>query len=482
MLLVALLVIGGCSVAPAYHRPIVATPPAYKELPEGWGLAHPRDDVLRGTWWEIFGDAELNALEARLEVDNQNIAQSYETYMASRALVRNTRASLYPTVTATPSATHAHGGGGNATSQTQTQSQTQTASQSQSGSGTATGFEVPAEVSWQPDFFGKLRSSLQQSIAAAQVSAATLENVRLSERATLAEDYFQLRGQDALQRLYTETVDSYQKALDVTQTRFDTGIASQQDVVQAETNLRAAEASATAVRITRAQYEHAIAVLVGQPAGTFAIPVKPLEAHPPAIPAGLPSQLLERRPDIASAERAVAEANALIGVGKAAYYPTVTLTASAAAEGASLSQLLTGPVGVWAVGGSLAQTLIDHGARRATVQQYESQYRAAMAVYHQAVLTAFQEVEDTLVSSRELVTELAQQQQAADASARYLDLAQTRYETGVDTYLNVLTAQNTLLTHQQTVVTLQTTQMVTSVQLIAALGGGWDRAQLLAAP
>lgn len=455
-LLVALLILTSCSVAPAYHPPTMAAPPAYKELPEGWAVAHPQDDVLRGTWWEIFGDADLNALEARLAVDNQNIVQSLETYNASRALVRTTRASLYPSVTATPSATHTHA------SETTAQA----------------AFDVPAEVSWQPDFFGKLRSSLQQSIAAAQVSAATLENVRLSERATLAEDYFQLRGQDALQQLFAATVESYRKALDVTQTRFDTGIASQQDVVQAETNLRAAEASATAVRITRAQYEHAIAVLVGQPAGTFAIPVKPLEAQPPVIPVGLPSQLLERRPDIASAERAVAEANALIGVGKAAYYPTVSLTASAAAQGASLSQLLTGPVGVWSLGGSLAQTLIDHGARRATVQQYESQYRAAMAAYHQVVLTAFQEVEDTLVSSRELVTELTQQQQAADASARYLDLAQTRYETGVDTYLNVLTAQNTLLTHQQTVVTLRTTQMVTSVQLIAALGGGWDRSQL----
>jgi NodT family efflux transporter outer membrane factor (OMF) lipoprotein len=469
----ALALSAACAVGPRYQRPTAPGAPAFKEL-EGWTLAQPQDGVLRGKWWEIFGDAELNALEDKLDINNQNIAQAFESYMAARALVRTSRAALYPTVTAGASVSRSDTFGSNA-SASESAATPGTNSVARSG----TNFQLPADVSWQPDFFGKVRSQVSQTTAAAQVSAANLENVRLSARASLAQFYFQLRGEDALQRLYAETIDSDRKALDITRTRFETGIASQQDVVQAEVTLHAAEANATAIRITRAQYEHAIAVLVGQAPGGFSLPMKALEAHPPAIPIGLPSQLLERRPDIASAERTAAEANALIGVGKAAYYPSVTLSGSVAAEAATLSQLVTGPVGLWTLGASLAQTLIDHGARKATVQQYEAQYRASVASYRQTVLTAFKEVEDTLVSSRELVTQLAQQQQAAEASARYRDLAQTRYETGVDTYLNVLTAQNALLTNQQSVVTIQTNQMVTSVQLITALGGGWDAAAIL---
>ena len=468
LLIVALtLSSAGCAaVGPAYHRPDAPAPAAYKEPPpDGWSVAQPQDATLRGSWWEVFGDAELNALEVRLNANNQTIVQSFENYMAARALVRVARAPLYPTLSATPSVTESNAGGAT--------------SSSNGGSNGTSGathaiFELPAEVSWQPDFFGKVRNSVKQSVAAAQVSGANLENIRLSEQASLAQLFFQLRGQDALQQLYAETIDSDRKALEITQTRFDTGIASQQDVVQAEVALHAVEAAATAVRIARDQDEHAIAVLIGEAPGAFSMPVKPLAAQPPVIPIGLPSQLLERRPDIASAERAAAEANALIGIGKAAYFPSVTLSGTAGLAATTLSQLVTGPAGVWSLGASLAQTLIDHGARKATVQQYEAQYRAAVASYRQTVLTAFREVEDNLASSRELAVQVAQQQQAVEASTQYRDLAMTRYQTGVDTYLNVLTAQNTLLGNQQTIATLRTNQMVTSVQLIAALGGGWS--------
>ncbi len=491
--LAALLLSTGCAgVGPKYEKPATApAPPAYKEttataaatlggtVPDGWLVAHPQDDVLKGKWWELFNEPELNALEEQLNANNQSIAQAAESYTAARAIVRGARANLYPTASTSPSVTYGSRGVSSSSNGTTTTTTTTTSSpNSSSSSGASALFEIPAEVSWQPDLFGKVRSSVRQQVASAQASAANLANVRLSEQVSLAQFYFQLRGQDAVARLFAETIDSDRKQLDITQTRFETGIASEQDVVQAEVTLREAEANATAVHITRAQYEHAIAVLVGQTAGAFSLPVRALDAQPPAIPVGVPSQLLERRPDIANAERAVAEANALIGVGKAAYYPNVTLTASAGIGATTLATLFSGPAGLWSLGASLTETLIDAGARRATVQQYEAQYRAAVANYRQTVLTAFKEVEDELVSSRELVEQLTLQQQAAEASARYRDLAQTRYETGVDTYLNVLTAQNTLLSNQQTLVTLRTNQMVTSVQLIAALGGGWDASQL----
>ncbi len=496
--LAALLLSTGCAgVGPKYEKPATSpAPPAYKEttaaaaatlggtVPDGWLVAHPQDDVLKGKWWEIFNEPELNALEEQLNANNQAIAQAAESYTAARAIVRSTRANLYPTATTSPSVTYGNrassssSSNGTSTGSASTTTTTTTTPNSSSSSSTSALFEIPAEVSWQPDLFGKVRSSVRQQVASAQASAANLANVRLSEQVSLAQFYFQLRGQDAVARLFAETIDSDRKQLDITQTRFETGIASEQDVVQAEVTLREAEANATAVHITRAQYEHAIAVLVGQTAGAFSMPVRALDAQAPAIPVGLPSQLLERRPDIANAERAAAEANALIGVGKAAYYPNVTLTASAGIGATTLATLFSGPAGLWSLGASLTETLIDAGARRATVQQYEAQYRAAVANYRQTVLTAFREVEDELVSSRELIAQLTLQQQAADASARYRDLAQTRYETGVDTYLNVLTAQNTLLNNQQTLVTLRTNQMVTSVQLIAALGGGWDTSQL----
>lgn len=461
---------GGCRVGPKYARPDLATaPPAvYKEnqpgsteaQAQGWKQANPQDTMIRGKWWEVFGDAELNQLEESLNINNQNIKQYFENYMAARAVARNARAGLYPTVKVDPSYSKGGTGGNSSTAS--------------SGSS----YDLQADVSWEPDLFGKLRNTLREYENAAQVSAANLANEQLSEQSSLAQYYFELRGQDALQQLYDDAVKAYQESLRLTQTLYRTGIDSEEDVAQAETNLREAEANAVSVGTTRAQYEHAIALLLGQAAGNFSIPVKALDAKPPQIPTGIPSQLLERRPDIAAAERTMAEANALIGVGKAAYYPTISLTFSGGTETSSLSKLLSYSSLFWSLGASASQTIFDAGARRATVQQYEAEYRADVASYRQTVLNAFKEVEDYLVSDRRLAEQIEREELAVKASQRYEAIAMKRYTTGIDTYLNVLTAQNNLLSTQQTLATLKTDRMTAAVQLIAALGGGWDASHL----
>ena len=467
--LVCLLSLAACRVGPKYVRPPVAAPVGYKELSdlrarEGWKEAEPQDGVIRGDWWKLFGDAELNTLEDQLNSNNQNIAQSFQNYMAARALVRSVRANLFPAVSVGFSATHsATGPASNARA---------------SNASSLSSYSLPLDASWQPDLFGRIRNSIREYSNAAQVSAANLANERLSEQTSLAQYFFELRGQDALQQLYNATVQSYQESLKLTQARLETGISSPQDVAQAESNLRTAQANATGVGVARAQYEHAIALLVGQASSNFSVPVRPLNANPPAVPVGIPSALLERRPDIAAAERSMAEANALIGVGKAAYYPTISLSASGGTQTASITDLLTWPARFWSLGGSVSETLIDFGARRATVQQYQAQYESGVAAYRQTVLNAFREVEDYLAATRILASQREEQVLAVQAAQRYLDLAVARYQTGVDTYLNVLTAQNTLLSNQLSQITLRTNQMTSSAQLIAALGGGWNTAQL----
>jgi NodT family efflux transporter outer membrane factor (OMF) lipoprotein len=458
-----------CTVGPKYSQPPVSTPASFKELTdartkEGWKEADPKDGTIRGDWWQMFGDPELNSLEEQLNKNNQNVAVAFQNYMAARALVRSARSNLFPTVSVSPAVSHtATGPGGTARI---------------SNSSGQTSYELPLDVSWQPDLFGRIRNTIREYSNAAQVSAANLANERLSEQASLAQFFFELRGQDALQQLYDQTVKSYEETLKLTQSLVETGINSPQDVAQAETNLQTARANATSIGIARAQYEHAIALLIGEPASTFSIPLRPLSIKPPAIPLGVPSHLLERRPDIAAAERTMAEANALIGVGKSAYYPTISLSASGGTQTSSITDLLTWPARFWSLGGSVSETLLDFGARRATVQQYEAQYDADVASYRQTVLNAFREVEDYLASSRILAAQLQQQAAAIASAQRYLDIAVARYQTGVDTYLNVLTAQNTLLNNQLSEISQRTNQITSSVQLVAALGGGWDAAQL----
>jgi NodT family efflux transporter outer membrane factor (OMF) lipoprotein len=454
-----------CSVGSKYVRPSVAVPSTYRENQPGselarkggWKQADPKDAMLRGEWWEIFGDEELNSLEEKLVIDNQNIKQYFENYMAARALARNARASLFPGVAASPSATKQGSG-----------------SKAYESSGAGWTYELPFTASWEPDLFGSIRNTVLSDVNAAQASAANLANETLSEQASLAQYYFELRGQDALQEIYDATAASYRRTLDLTQALAETGIDSPQDVASAEVNLRTAEANAVAVGTTRAQYEHAIALLIGQPAADFSLPAKPLDAIPPPVPAGIPSQLLERRPDIAAAERTVAQANALIGVQRAAYFPTITLTGNGGFQSTTIADLTSWPAYFWSLSASATQTLLDFSARQENVRRYQALYDADVASYRQTVLNAVKEVEDYLVAARRLAEQTERQRLAVDAARRYEEIARTRYETGMDTYLNVLTAQTSLLANRLTLVNIETNRMVAAVQLIAALGGGWE--------
>ncbi len=471
----------GCTVGPKYVRPSVTAPPAYKELtPEnlkdtdGWKQAQPSDGTLRGKWWEIFGDPGLNSLEEQVSVSNQNIAAAAASYLEARALVRQARAQYYPTLTANPAITNSR------------PSQGEFGGVSSGSSSSASGFtltsftdySLPFEASWVPDFWGRVRNTFLENAAAAQASAADLENVRLTAQAEVAVNYFEIRAQDALKELFDQTVAAYQDSLEVTQIQFNAGIAADEAVAQAETQLESTQAQDMNLGIARAQFEHAMALLVGQPASTFSLPAAPLRANPPAIPFGVPSEALERRPDVASAERLVAQGNAQIGLATVAYYPTVTLSASAGFSNVSPATWFTWPSRFWSAGPTLAETLFDAGLRRATVQQFRAAYDRGVANYRQTVLTAFQQVEDNLAALRILSQEIKQQDTAVNSAQRNLQLAMQRYQAGIDPYLNIITAQTTLLTNQQTAVNLRRDQMTASVQLIEALGGGWDTTQL----
>ena len=461
----------GCVVGPKYNRPAMQAPATYKEVTpddlkkmDGWKVAQPQDSALHGKWWETLGDPQLNTLEEQVNISNQNIAAAFANFMAARALVREARAQYFPTLSVGASATR--------------QRQVSTGSNGQPAASTFNEFSLPFDASWTPDLFGRVRNTVRAGVANAQASAADLENTRLTAQAELAVDYFQLRGQDALKQLLDATVVAYAESLKLTQALYETGIDSDESVAQAETQLEATRALDTNIGILRSQYEHAIALLVGQPASSFSIAVEPLKTPPPAIPFGVPSQLLERRPDIAASERLMAQANAQIGVAVAAYYPTLTLSASAGFESPKGSSWLTWPSRFWSVGPSIAETIYDGGLRRATVEQYRAQYDQTVANYRNTVLTAFQQVEDNLAGLRILSQEIQEQDVAIASAQRSLKLATDRYRLGIDPYLNVITAQTTLFSNQQTAVTLRSEQIVDSVQLIEALGGGWDSSTL----
>jgi NodT family efflux transporter outer membrane factor (OMF) lipoprotein len=452
----------------------MTAPPAFKELPaqfngaEGWTVAQPQDAVLRGKWWEIYNDSELSTLEEQLNIDNQNIRQAFENFMEARALAREARAQYFPTVSVGGSYTRARASSNTA---------------STGGDGITSGkqsqvFALPAGASWEPDLWGKVRNTVHASQYAAQLSGADLENVRLTEQATLAEFFFEIRGQDALQVLLDSTVDADKKALEIAQTRYDTGVDDQISVVEAQTTLESAQSAAINIGVERAQFEHAIAMLTGKPASTFSIPVKPRTSEPPPIPLGVPSQLLERRPDIAAAERGMASANAQIGVAYAAFYPALTLSASGGVESSAIKNLLDWPSRFWSVGPSISETVYDGGLRRATVNQYIATYNADLAGYRQTVLMAFQQVEDSLAAVRILAQQIRRQQEAVDSAQRYVTLELGRYQMGIDPYIDVVTAQTTLLSNQELLTSLKVQEMTDSVQLIEALGGGWDRSQL----
>lgn len=482
-----LLVASGCTVGPKYHPPAPQAPTTvYKESPTqfkesgGWTVAQPADAKLRGKWWEIFNDPELNALEEQLDINNQNIKQYFENFMEARAVVREARSQLFPTLAVAPSFSRSRTSGNlrglntvNTSSTGTTGTTAGTNAQLQS-----TLYSLPLEASWEPDLWGKIRNTVHEYQYAAQVSAADLENERLTEQASLAEYFFEIRGQDQLQKIFNETVAADQKSFELTQALYQTGMTEQISVIQAQTTLQSAQASATNVGIARAQYEHAIAMLVGKPASSFSIPIKPMTVVPPPIPVGVPSELLERRPDIAAAERSMAQANATIGIAYAAYYPNLTLSAEGGFESSTFTKWLTWPSRFWSIGPSISETIFDAGLRRATVQQYVATYNANLAGYRQTVLTAFEQVEDYLAEVRLLSTEIEQQQQAVNSSESYLNIERGRYETGIDPYVDVLIAETTLLGNQQTLNNLQVQRMTAAVALIEALGGGWDRSEL----
>jgi NodT family efflux transporter outer membrane factor (OMF) lipoprotein len=475
------MTVAGCNVGPKYHAPATPAPPAFKESPtqfkesDGWKVAEPQDATLRGKWWEIYSNPELNALEEQLNIDNQNIKQYFENFMEARALVREARSQYFPTATVGAGLSSGLGTGSSTNSTSTSTSSTTTGSTSSSSKSS---YEVPFEVSWEPDLFGKIRNTVHANQYAAQLSAADLENERLTEQASLAEYYFEIRGQDALRKILDDTVAADKKALDAVQGAYDTGVANRISLVEAQTTLQTAQSSAINLGIARAQYEHAIAMLLGKPASSFSIPVQAMTTAPPPIPVGLPSQLLERRPDIAASERNMAAANAQIGVAKAAYYPDLTLTAGFGFENSSLAHLFDWSSHFLAAGPSISETVYEGGLRRATVNQYIATYNANLASYRQTVLTAFQQVEDYLAAVRILSQQVIRQQEAVNSSQTYLKLEMGRYDTGIDPYVDVVTAQTTLLTNQQTLANLQIQEMTASVELIQALGGGWDRSQL----
>ncbi len=479
---VALLALWGCTVGPPYQRPAVSTPEAFKEsavdtyrntAPGTWQPACPSDSSLKGKWWEIFNEPELNALEEELDIDNQNIAVYFQNFMAARAQIQEAQASYFPTVSAAPAASRSKNASGTVTGTSGTSTGGITA-----GGATSNLFSLTGEISWAPDLWGRVRNTVREYRAAAQVSEADLENERLTEQAALAEYYFELRGQDALQDLYERTIDADRKSLELTRALYETGIDSDEAVAAAQVTLLNAQATAAGIATNRALYEHAIATLIGKPASGFSMPVKSLDTPLPPIPVGLPSELLQRRPDVAAAERAMAEANALIGVEEAAYYPSLALTGSGGVESTLISGLFKAPALFWSVGASASETLFDGGLRGATVAQYTAAYRAAVATYRQTVLTAFQQAEDTIATLRITSGQIIRQDAAVVAAQRYLNIATARYETGVDPYLNVMTAETTLLSDQQTDVTLRVNELVAAVQLVQAFGGGWDVTQL----
>lgn len=462
LLLPMLAGLGACAVGPDYVRPPIDVPASFKEQ-GSWKAAQPRDELPRGKWWAVYGDSDLDALMDQVNVSNQNIKQAEAQYRAARALVQAARAAFYPTVGAaaseTRSSTRVSGVAGGPQS------------------GTMTTDTVSLDASWEPDVWGKVRRSVEQARESANASAAELGAARLSVQAELALDYFQLRITDEEQRLYDANLVGLQKSLQITQNQYSAGAAAQSDVAQAQTQLKSAQAAAIDLGAQRAQLEHAIAVLVGKAASSFSLPPAPLAIKIPDIPIDLPSDLLERRPDVGASERLVAAANAGIGVAKSAYFPALTLSGAVGYQGSSWSHLFSVADRVWSAGPALALTLFDAGARRAATNQAIANYDASVAAYRQNVLAAFQDVEDNLASLRVLSDELTVQDEAAKAADESEAIALNQYKSGLVSYLNVVVAQTTALANERASLSVRGRQLASSVGLIKSLGGGWDHSR-----
>jgi NodT family efflux transporter outer membrane factor (OMF) lipoprotein len=451
-------------VGPKYNRPLAEVPPAYKEV-GNWKQAQPDDQNLGGNWWELFQDLQLNALEAQVNVSNQNLRAAEARYTQSRAVLRYNRAAYFPSINGGASATR------NRISNNRPPSLA-------TNGVTYSDFQIPFELSYEVDVWGRVRRTVESYRAQAQASAADLAAVNLSMHAQLALFYFQARTLDAEEQLLNSTVTEYEQALELIDNRFSGGLASDLEVQQARTQLETTRAQAVDVGVARAQYEHTVAVLIGKPPAEFSLAALPLTAPPPAIPAGLPSELLERRPDIAEAERLMASANAQIGVAKAAYYPTISLGATGGFESGVITTLISGPSILWSAGGSAVEPLFDAGRRRANLDQAIAAYDQTVANYRETVLTGFQQVEDNVAALRILDHEAQVQDKAVTAAQKYLELAVTRYKGGVTSYLEVTTAQSAALSDEVTALNILGRRMVYAVTLVQALGGGWDRSSL----
>jgi NodT family efflux transporter outer membrane factor (OMF) lipoprotein len=478
-IVVLTLATSACVVGPNYIKPAAVVAPAFKEpLPpnfkevEGWKAGQPMDDLHKGKWWEVFNDPVLNGLEEQIDVSNQTLAAAEAQYRQSRAAIRVAHAGLGPTISSSPSLTGA---------------------MISANSGATHGLptialadiDIPVSASWVPDLWGQVRRTIENATAAAQATAADLENARLSIQSEVALDYFQLRGQDAQKQLLDSTVTAYDQALRLTVNRYAQGVASQVDVAQAQTQLEQTRAQSTDTEVTRHTFEHAIAILIGKPPSQLTIPIipvasptTPVAANLPAIPGLIPSALLERRPDIAGNERRVVAANAQIGVAISAYYPTLSLGASGGIQSSSLLNLFTWPSRFWSLGPTFSETLFDFGRRRGVTEEVQAAYDITVANYRESVLTAFQNVEDQLSTLRILEQESRQQADAVRWAQRSLELANAQYTGGITTYLQVITAQTFALQNELTAVQLNTRRMTASVSLIQGLGGGWDTSQM----
>lgn len=461
----AMMALTACTVGPNYVRPSTPVPPAFKEI-SGWKMAEPKEAAARGPWWEVYGDPRLSELEAQVAINNQNVAMAEAQFRAARAQVSAARAAYFPTVTVGASFTRSQ--------------QSSTLGGGRTRTATAVNdYNLPIGVSWEPDIWGKVRRSVESSRAAAQASAADLAAATLSFQAELAGDYFQMWALDGEKRLLDDTVAYYKEFLKLTKNRYASGVASQADVAAADTQLKTTEAQAVDIGVQRAQLEHAIALLTGTPASVFNIPAMPPNlAAPPDIPVGLPSELLERRPDIAAAERLVAAANAQIGVAVSAYYPTVTLSASGGFQSSDLGKWLSWPSRFWSFGPSAVWTIFDGGLRRAQTEAARAAYDAQVAAYRETTLAAFGEVEDSLASLRILEEEAAAQDEAVKAAEESLSITTNQYKAGTQNYLNVLTAQAAVLSNRRTAIDILGRRLTSSVLLVKALGGGWDASQL----
>ncbi len=460
------IVVSGCMVGPKYVRPSVPTAPAFKETDPNWRPAQPADALPKGAWWTVFNDAGLNALEPQIATNNQTLRAAEANLGRARAQIRIDRAALFPTIGAAPFV------GAERYSAARPYFNSALAN---SGTGD---FQVPLDLSWEIDLFGRIRRSVQAAREEAQATAADLENARLSIQAELATDYFELRAADAERKLLNDTVRQYEDALRVTTNRFQGGVSAKSDVTQAETQLEAARVQASDVEVRRAQYEHAIAILIGQPPEQLNLAVAPLHAEPPVIPAGLPSDLLERRPDIAAAERRTAEANEQIGIARAAYFPALSISAAVGFEGTSAANLFRSSSFIYALGPTLGQTFFDAGRRGGVSAQAIAGFAQTTADYRQTTLVAYQQVEDNLAALRILATEAEQQRRATAAAQESQQIFNNRYVGGVDTYLQVITAQTAALSNERNEIDIMRRRMDASVLLIKALGGGWNTSAL----